>query len=152
MNLSSSSRGFTLIELLVVVAIIAILASMALPAYSSYRKKATYSRFLSQLKMVQKGIIAYNLETGAYPPDNFPGGTPPGMTAYVGTLFAKTPAIGGQWDWDYQQFGIKAGVSVYQPPLTTTELETIDRYIDDGNLNTGKFRQRLNGYIFIIEE
>ena len=150
--LTKKSRGFTLVELLVVITIIGILAAMAIPAFAEYKKKATYSRFLSELKMAEKAFLAYNLERGSYPPDNFPGGTPPGMATYLGTFFQDRPAIGGQWDWDYQQFGLKAGISVFQPPLTVVEMRTIDRYADDGNLNTGKFRQRLNGYIYILEE
>jgi hypothetical protein len=43
-------------------------------------------------------------------------------------------------------------VSVYQPDRTTAEMADIDKIIDDGNLSTGVFRQRSNGYIFILQQ
>jgi type IV pilus assembly protein PilA len=60
--------------------------------------------------------------------------------------------IGGQWDWDNGAFGVVAGVSVFQPDRTPEEMSDIDRLIDDGNLSTGVFRQRTDGYIFIIQQ
>ena len=63
----------------------------------------------------------------------------------------KTP-IGGQWDWDNGQFGSKAGVSVYMPPVTDEEMREVDALIDDGNLSTGSFQKRTGGFIYIMEK
>ncbi|MFU8779872.1 MAG: prepilin-type N-terminal cleavage/methylation domain-containing protein [Kiritimatiellia bacterium] len=46
---------------------------------------------------------------------------------------------------------IVSGVSVYRPSRTAAEMQAIDARIDDGNLNTGNFRHRTDGYIYIIE-
>jgi len=74
------------------------------------------------------------------------------MAPYLAKMawFERTP-IGGQWDWDNGQFGFKAGVSVYQPDRTPQEMREIDAMIDDGDLATGGFRSRTDGYISIIE-
>jgi hypothetical protein len=76
----------------------------------------------------------------------------------MGTYLDRFPweddtSIGGQWDWDYQQYqyGCSAGVSVFQPSRTDDEMLEIDRSIDDGNLYAGAFRKRSGGYIYVIE-
>ena len=50
------------------------------------------------------------------------------------------------------QFGVKAGVSVYQPTAPHDQLQRLDAILDDGDLSTGSFRARAAGYIFIIED
>ena len=61
------SSGFTLIELLVVVAIIAILAVIAIPQYAKYRRKASDSAALSDLKNIQITAEAYYASHHKYP-------------------------------------------------------------------------------------
>jgi hypothetical protein len=59
--------------------------------------------------------------------------------------------IGGQWDWDFLQYGAIAGVSVFMPDLTEAQMARIDARIDDGDLTTGIFRRRSSGYIYVME-
>ncbi len=48
---------------------------------------------------------------------------------------ARTRA-GGAWDWDYQQDGCTASVSVDLLTASDAQLRDIDRTIDDGDLTT----------------
>jgi len=74
------------------------------------------------------------------------------MTEYLSRMhWNLDTALGGQWDWDYQVFGVKAGVSVYQPTASTSQIQRLDEMIDDGNLNTGNFRSRSSGYVYVLE-
>jgi prepilin-type N-terminal cleavage/methylation domain-containing protein len=50
-----------------------------------------------------------------------------------------------------EQFGFTAGISVYKPTVSAAQMQEIDKLIDDGNLGTGIFRSRSNGYIYIIQ-
>lgn len=59
--------GFTLIELLIVIAILATLLGIALPLLSSYIDKAKIARAQSEIRTIEKEIIAFNLETNRYP-------------------------------------------------------------------------------------
>lgn len=144
--------GFTLVEIMIVVAIIALLTVVAIPWFQRYRRDTLNSRFANDLRIACHAIRHYNIKTSQYPPDRTPRQVPQGMAGYLAGMewSARTP-IGGWWDWDYRQFGCTAGVSVYRPDRTDEEMAEIDRLTDDGDLATGDFRKRNQGYIFIIE-
>jgi prepilin-type N-terminal cleavage/methylation domain-containing protein len=146
-------RGaFTLVEIMVVVAIIGLLSAIAIPSFVKSRQNSQNTRFIADVRVAADAFIQYNLRVGGYPPDGLPGVVPQGMDVDLGRMrWTERTSIGGQWDWDYNQFGYTAGVSVYQPNRTVAEMQAIDLQIDDGNLSTGNFRQRAQGYIYIVE-
>ena len=149
---SSEVKAFTLVELMIVVAVIALLAVIAVPAYAKVRTSSQSARFIADLRTARGAYIQYCMEHGNYPPDATPGIVPAGMSEYLGRFDWTGPtAIGGQWDWDYRQFGCVAGVSVYQPTADIEQLKQIDKAIDDGDLSTGTFQARTAGYIYVIE-
>ncbi len=59
--------------------------------------------------------------------------------------------LGGSWRWNHEQFGFKAGISVYHPTAPVEQFQALDTQLDDGNLNTGYFRSHANGYIYVME-
>ena len=61
------NRGFTLIEVLMVVAIISALALIAIPNYASLKNMANIARCKSEIRTVEKSIIAYNLDNAKFP-------------------------------------------------------------------------------------
>ena len=137
---------------MVVVAIISLLAVIAVPAYAKVRGSSQNAAFIAELRTARGAFIQYCMEHGKYPPDVTPGIVPDGMSEYFGRFnWAAPTPIGGQWDWDYRQFGCVAGVSVYQPAVSPEQMKQIDKTIDDGDLNTGTFQARSSGYIFVIE-
>ena len=145
-------RGFTLTEIMIVVLIIGLLAALALPTMLIARGNARGVRFINDLRQARAAFETYAIEQGHYPDDGSPGGIPAGMDEALRPVKwdEKTP-IGGQWDWDYRQFGVVAGVSVFMPDVPDSVMTKIDERIDDGNLESGLFHRRANGYIFVIE-
>ena len=126
---------------MIVVVIIGLLAALAIPAFARVQKASRVSRFLNDLRVASGAIEQYTLEKGAWPPDgNASFGTqladylPPGRWNGA-TIF------GGYWDWDYNNFGFTAGLSLENYTAQESELEEVDRRIDDGDLSTGKFRR-----------
>jgi prepilin-type N-terminal cleavage/methylation domain-containing protein len=146
------NSAFTLLEIMVVVAIVGLLAVIAIPSFMRARMDALRTTFINDLRIAYDAFAVQAMTAGTYPPDRTPGVIPPGMEERLRRMRWSAPTtIGGSWDWDYAQFGFKAGVSVYRPGRTDEEMADIDRRIDDGNLNTGLFRKRADGFIYILE-
>ena len=155
MTPTARQRGMTLIEVLSVAGIIGLLAAMAVPFFVKARTNSEDAAFINDLRVAVSGFVTYSVTEGAYPTEANAGILPNGMAVYFSRRLRWTDPtpIGGQWDWDFQAYGIKAGVSVYQPVRTPSQMLDIDRKIDDGDLSTGSFRTRAGGgYIYIIEE
>ena len=145
--------AFTLVEMLIVVVILAIVAAIVIPSVRVHQDDSEARVFISNLRHACDQFILYKQDTGDYPNDVTPGIMPDGMAERLTALPWTSPTpIQGQWDWDFQQFGHTAGVSVFQPDRTEeTMAQQVDAFLDDGNLLTGAFRRRNLGYIRIIE-
>lgn len=66
-NRRNRSSGFTLLELLIVVAIIATLISIAIPAYQSYIEKAQIVAAINDIKLIEKRLLMFEVDTGQFP-------------------------------------------------------------------------------------
>jgi general secretion pathway protein G len=153
MKTRQKKRGFTLVEIMIVVAIIGMLAVLGVPNMLQAGRKTRKTRFAREVETATQAFAMYASQTGGYPQDQTPGIIPVGMSPYLSKFnWSEDTAIGGQWDWDHNVFGITAGVSVYAPDFDTEEMEEIDAMIDDGVLSSGVFRERSGGYMYVLEE
>ena len=146
-----SPKGFTLVEIMIAVVIIGLLAAMAIPAFNRVRTKARVTAFTNDLRIGKDAFETYALENGAWPPDGA-SAVPAEMSGYMElTRWVGQTPLGGVWDWDQNQFGFTAGLSVFQPTADESTMKQVDLAIDDGDLSAGSFRSRANGYILILE-
>ncbi len=142
-------------EIMIVVSIIALLAAIAVPAFMRARQQAQNTKFMNALRVATGAVEQYAIEHSRYPKDVNRATVPSGMASYLDpTLdWTGTTPIGGQWDWDFDVFGVKAAICVVGPSVGTEQLEQIDSKFDDGNLSTGRFRSTAPGrYADIVEE
>lgn len=157
---SDRRRGFALIEIAIVTAIIGLLAVIAVPFARRARRRTEDVLFVRELRELSHAFEQYALEQGDYPSDAQPGVLPPGMQPYLPRRpeWDAGPSVGGQWEWDRAEnrettlHGGYAGLSVYRPFRTRAQMREIDRLLDDGDLATGLFRSRPEGYIYFLEE
>ena len=138
---------------MIVVAIVGLLAALAIPSLAKARTESQISRFMNDLRIAVNAFETYSTAAGGYPADKTPSVMPEGMSNSLENVdWAGRTPIGGRWDWDRGVFGVTAGVSVFRPALTRAQMRRIDARIDDGDLDSGMFRRRNQGYISIIEE
>ncbi|MEE9526110.1 MAG: type II secretion system protein GspG [Syntrophobacteria bacterium] len=60
-------HGFTLIELLIAILIVLTLAGIAVPLTADYMHQANVTRAVTEIRMVEKEIILFEMERGYYP-------------------------------------------------------------------------------------
>ena len=150
---AKSSNGFTLVEMMVVIAVIGVLTAIAIPTFVHARENSRNSVYVANVRTAAAAFVNYATDNKTYPPSSGSGSVPAGMESYL-TNFrwtAETP-IGGNWSWDCDMNGYKAGIAVSGPTVPLAQIQSIDRIIDDGDLNTGQFRSRPGGFVFVIEE
>jgi prepilin-type N-terminal cleavage/methylation domain-containing protein len=150
---AGSRDGFTLVELLIVVVILAILAVIAIPFVQGNQDDAEARVFVTNIRYACDQFKLYRFEEGRYPADVTPGVVPTGMAERLTPLEWTSPTpITGRWDWDYKQYHFTAGVSVFKPNRDANAIaERVDAILDDGDLATGGFRSRDDGYIQVVE-
>ena len=155
-NSNRKKQGaFTLVEIMITVAVIGLLAAIAIPNFMKYRKIAQGVKTANDMRVFGDGFAIYSFEKGQYPPDSheeLPDA--PEIEEYVNeTMFNSPSPIGGKYNWEGPERYPYAGVSVSGGSLSDEDLLTVDKAVDDGDLNSGHYRKTGNGrYTYIVEE
>jgi len=149
----SNRRGFTLVEIMIVVLIIGVLAALAGVAYTKSRAAAQATATAHDLRTFAGAFEMFAMYEGYWPDDGLPSTVPYGMNEFFKTSAWKDGApVGGEYDWEFDTFGIWAAVSIYHPEADAAVLTRVDEILDDGNLSTGLFRSYSSGVMYILEE
>jgi prepilin-type N-terminal cleavage/methylation domain-containing protein len=150
-------KGFTLIEAMIAVSLIALMVAIIIPAVDLAKRSRENAQAARKLQTAVEAFELYAAETGGYPADVGPGVVPPEMENYYFPYFKiswweGTTELGGSWDWDAGYHGFNFSVSICAPGRSQEQLEDFDQLIDDGNLNTGRFRKVDAQCHYIIED
>ncbi|MEO0421886.1 MAG: prepilin-type N-terminal cleavage/methylation domain-containing protein [Pseudomonadota bacterium] len=146
--------GFTLIELMIVVAIVGVLASISISAYEDYVTRARLADMAVKLGAWGREFDRWAGMAGYYPNDSHVDLPPDAPDLSIDPVaWAETTAIGGNWNWEGPDNYGYAGISIVGATEPEKTIRLLDRIVDNGDLDTGKFRQTDNGrYTFILDE
>ena len=138
---------------MILVIIIGMLATMAIPYLSKTRESSQNARLMNDWRVFMAAFENYATETGQFPGDGSSGQIPLGMEDHLGeTAWSAVSAVGGNWDWDYEQFGFKAGISLVGSSMVAGQMRNLDEQFDDGDLTDGLFRQTgATRFTYILE-
>ncbi len=142
--MKTNQLGFTLIELLVVISIIGLLSSIVLTSVNSARNKAKVARAAADLKQLVL-VLNFYLDgpngNGAYPCfDHAWDDTKEKQWSAPYIPVWPVPPWGNTYHWEHAIF-VSAdwrSISINNPGQANAE--ALDKFMDDGNLNTGIIR------------
>lgn len=100
----------------VMVAVVALgmVASMGLLRYSAMRTEAAAATVVADLRMVARAALAYEANTGSWPPDADRGQVPPGLNPFLPAIQFTSTARSLEWD----KFGTSASGAGYIAGIT----------------------------------
>lgn len=153
-------RGFTLLELALVLGIIGLTLWLGLLLAGRSRQQQRGEQFIADLQTFSAALQDYHRQQNAWPPStsrDVP--VPRGLEQiFAPTNWDRASPYGGSYGWvepgptqpaDWAGQGA-VGLTAFAPSfplkITRADLLEIDRRIDDGNLQTGRFRLGFNGW------
>jgi prepilin-type N-terminal cleavage/methylation domain-containing protein len=146
--------AFTLVEIMIVVVIIGLLAALAIPAFRKVQRAAQNSRVANDFRVFSQAFEAYCAQNGRWPANAGTGVVPAGISSadFKVSVWQGTTTIGGRWNWDFNNFGFTAAISIAGFTASDAQLAEIDAKLDDGNLTTGLFQKTAaNRVSYILE-
>ncbi len=154
----STRNGFTLIEVVIVVATIGILTAIVVPKFAGAHTDASVTAAGEDILAMTQALENHNTHNGYWPAETTIGNTPPEIaTSFKGSSpFEKPCPIGSAYDYEYKIIGGEKFVSIAikstaaLPGPSIVDAQALDAYIDDGVLNTGRFRSTASGYAYRI--
>lgn len=149
----TARRGFTLIEIMVAVVIIGLIASLAVPSLNRARQNSQNAAVINDLRTFAAAFETYAMMYGQWPTDVSRGVVPPNMAEWLSVhTWSGTSPIGGNYDWDFNVFGITAAVSVAGYQASSNQVQRLLDVFDNGEPDTGRLRVRNDRILFILEE
>ncbi len=156
---TSNRKGFTLIEIMIVLFVIGVVAAIALPAFNKYLRNARAATFASDVRHLAHAGMQYTLESGLWLPDSSSGEFPSELDGYISKKkFELGTSLGGVWDFelgrDSDEYFSAVGVHFKKAGENPGDeiFVSIDKSIDDGDLNTGIFQKiETHRYYYFIE-
>lgn len=150
--------GFTLIEVVIVTIIIGVLAAMVVPRFASAQTDTRVASTNEDIKALIASLENFYSEKGYWPSDVEPGTMPPELASYYvkgANPFHKKCPINGYYSYSNDAITKVITINIIPgsntPAITVLDAQALDAVLDDGVLNTGRFRATISGYAYRIK-
>jgi len=156
------AAGFTLVEIMIVVVIISMLAAFGIPTMVRMQLNARTAAVANDFRVFSQVFQAYAHAHGTWPEETAAGVIPPELADELNNSpWGRPTPLGGRYNWENSQlhqggFRPRAAITITladgESPISLTQMQHIDDFMDDGNLETGNFRRGAgNAPLYVIE-
>jgi len=142
-----------MIEVITVTVVVGILAAMVVPRFASARDDTTVAAASEDLRTIARAVSLYQGVNGSFPPNASRTKDAENLKEYFKNTspFVKLCPIGGVYDYDGPSAGKPVSVSIIQDGSNRYTFEfalELDKYMDDGDLGTGRLTEVGNSLRF----
>lgn len=157
------TSGFTLLKLSATLFIISGVAALAAPALQRVLLESRSVAMANELRAFSAAFEDYAHANNNWPPGGVAAGEiPAGMAGRLARInWERITPIGGRYQWatgsrhQGERYQAAIVISSVEESLVTSnrlQLQDLDRRVDDGDLQTGKFRLGYRNYpVYVIE-
>ncbi len=150
--------GFRAYEYGLVVVVLAVIGALIAPRFASASEQANVVSAADDMRAIAEALNEFHSTHGYYPSDMPVGRIPPEIRyRFEKNIFEQASPIGGIYD--YQNTDSKAPKEIVirstltTPAPTIVDAQALDALIDDGVLNSGRFRSTADGgYTFVLNQ
>ena len=140
-----------------VVVILGVLAALVVPGVTWADDDARRGVFCRNLKHFQQGLTLHRVEGDGPMTDANSGVCPPALRPFVDARrFEAGTALGGVWDVEVADNGVMLAVGVHFNDGRDPGgggMARVDALLDDGDVETGRFRRIAAGrYYWVVED
>lgn len=146
--------AFTIIELVIVIVILGLVATIAIPRLSMAAQTTRATAITQSLSAFSRALIQYRDTHGLWPADSPTASAPPEIADLIDVRAWESRIDRlGRWDFEMNDSGVGAAVGIVvddDSPVARELCEQIDHALDDGDLNTGRFRKIATDRYYLV--
>lgn len=147
MNANFSERS-ALLDVAIFCGVIAVFAAIAFPLIRGAQLRQQTAECANKVLWAADAFDYYASAQGEYPHvENVR--VRQAFERYQIDWWSEATDLGGHWDW-FRSEDDKGFIAISNPRVSEKQMRNLDRLLDDGDLDTGQFRQYKDIFCYIL--